>query len=384
LTILDRYIFRSVLAASAGAVAVFAFVLVVASVVRELLGAVASGQISLEATVPLVGLMLLSVISYALPMGILTGILLVLGRLSAQHEITAMRTAGWGLPRIGAPIIVVAVLGLGASLAFNAQIGPRAKTSYREGLADAVRTNPLSFIVPRTFVRTFPGLVIFASEKEGNRLRDLWMWTLDEQSRVLQMIRAQEGVIAFDEETTALILTAAHGTVESRQASVPEDFGRSNPRREITVPSFGTTKFSLPLEHLLGRNTFRRKLSLLTFGELRDELAKIRANSERQSAEEVFRRKVTVLYAIQEKFVSAFAVLSFALVGIPLGIKMQRRESSANLGLALVLSMTFYFMLIVVDWLQKQPHLRPDLLMWTPNLLFQTLGVWLFWRVDRQ
>ncbi|HEY5552992.1 MAG TPA: LptF/LptG family permease, partial [Opitutaceae bacterium] len=73
-----------------------------------------------------------------------------------------------------------------------------------------------------------------------------------------------------------------------------------------------------------------------------------------------------------------------ALVGVPLGIKMQRRESSANLGLALVLSMTFYFILIVIDWAQKMPDLRPDLLLWAPNLIFQGSGLWLFLRVDRQ
>jgi lipopolysaccharide export system permease protein len=87
---------------------------------------------------------------------------------------------------------------------------------------------------------------------------------------------------------------------------------------------------------------------------------------------------------MQGSFVMAFAVLSFAMVGVPLGIKMQRRESSANLGLALVLSMGFYFILIVIDWAQKMPDLRPDLLLWAPNLIFQSAGLWLFLRVDRQ
>jgi lipopolysaccharide export system permease protein len=63
---------------------------------------------------------------------------------------------------------------------------------------------------------------------------------------------------------------------------------------------------------------------------------------------------------------------------------MQRKESSANLGLALVLALGFYFLMIMIDWLQKKPELRPDLLLWSPVVLFTALGLWLFWRVDRQ
>ena len=37
----------------------------------------------------------------------------------------------------------------------------------------------------------------------------------------------------------------------------------------------------------------------------------------------------------------------------------------------------------VVGWFDNQPALRPDLLMWLPNLTFQALGLWMFYKVDR-
>lgn len=376
---LQRYIFTSVLVTSAWAVAVFAFVLLAGNVVKDLVGALAAGQIEFETFFRLTGLLVPFVVSYALPMGILTGILLVLGRLSAQQEITAMRAAGLGLVRISAPIFLVAILGLTLSLIFNLELGPRAKSTYREELADSIRQNPLSFIVPRTFIRDFPGYVIFVAQKEGSEIRGMWIWELDKEQRVLKVVRAESGRVDFDEARVSLNLTLFNGQTEFRSTRDPEDFSEARP-----LLAFESASVALPLEKVLGKSSFRRKLTWMTFSELLDERQRVIANAGKLPEREVFEQRITLQYAMQGNFVMAFAVLSFAMVGVPLGIKMQRRESSANLGLALVLSMTFYFILIVIDWMQKMPDVRPDLLLWAPNLIFQGAGVWLFRRVDRQ
>jgi len=381
LSILDRYIFRSVLFASLGAVGVLAFVLLVGTVAKELLGPVAAKQISIETFCRLVLMLTPGVISYVLPLGILTGILLVMGRLSAQQEITAMRAAGWGLPRIAAPILVLAALGAGAAALFNTELGPRAVSGYRVALADAVRTNPLSFIVPREFVRNFPGYVIYVAEKEGHSIRGVWIWQLDHAGRALQVIRGEHGECVFDETAEALSIRLANARVETRPARAPEEFPAEG---SFAIPDFGVLPLSLSLEQMLGKKTYRRNNSQLTFSELAAKRDKVVANEGRQSAEQVFDQVVSIRYAMQSQFVLAVAVLAFAVIGVPLGIKMQRKESSANLGLALLLAMGFYLLLIIVDWLAKTPHLRPDLLLWVPNLVFGAFGLWLFRRVDRQ
>lgn len=379
MNVLHRYLLGNVLFASLGAVGVFAFVLLVGNIVRDLLGALAAGQMAFATFFRLIVMLVPYVVSYALPMGVLTGVLLVLGRLSAQQEITAMRAAGLSLWRIATPIFFLAVCGLVASTVFNCEYAPRARSGYRAELAETVRANPLSFIVPRTFIREFPGYTIYVGEKEGGALRELWVWELDRENRVRSLLRAQEGTIDFDEERVALVLTLRHALAEKRSERDPEDFAEPRP-----MLSFEETAVALSLDRLLGKATMRRKLSHMTWAELMAERRAVIENAEGKSPAEVRRARVAVQYAIQEKFVLAFAVVSFALVGVPLGIKLQRRESSANLGLALVLSMGFYFLLIVIDWLQKRPELRPDLLLWVPNVAFQGLGLWLFRRVDRQ
>ncbi len=379
-TTLDRYIFRNVLFASLAAVGICAFVLLVGNVVKDLLKAFASEQIDVETFLRLTWMLLPYVVAFALPLGVLTGILLVLGRLSAQQEITAMRAAGWGLARIARPIFVLAVLGTGLSLWFNCEVSPRARSAINLIRADAARVNPLSFIVPREFVRTFPGYVIYVAEKDGTSVRDLSVWYLDGQNRVKIYLRSETGTVEFDEENSRLLITPRNGVAEVRNQDDPGDFSK-NPYVSVFSE---WQRIPLPLEELVGKGTYRRKLSLRTFRELWAELAEARANPGGLPEREQSVRITQIQYTMQKQVSLAFGVLAFALIGVPLGIKMQRKETSANLGLAVVLALGYLFFQMVIDWSQKRPELHPELLVWTPCLAFAGLGLWLFWRVDRR
>jgi lipopolysaccharide export system permease protein len=79
----------------------------------------------------------------------------------------------------------------------------------------------------------------------------------------------------------------------------------------------------------------------------------------------------------------SIAVLSFALVGIPLGVRVSRKETSANLGMAVMLFLSYYFLVVMVNWLDRHPEYRPDLLYWLPNVIFLGIAAWLFRRADR-
>ena len=79
----------------------------------------------------------------------------------------------------------------------------------------------------------------------------------------------------------------------------------------------------------------------------------------------------------------AALVFTFALVGVPLGIKVSRRETSANLGIAVVLALAYYLVIVAVGMLDHHPELHPELLLWVPNLVLFCLGIWLLRRLDR-
>jgi len=381
LNLLDRYIFRQVFGSCLAAVALFAFVLMLGNAIRDLLGYVLADQLATTTFIRLILLLIPFTISYALPMGMLTGVLLTLGRMSADSEITAMRSAGISLLRIARPVILLGILGFLLGLYVNFAAMPQARLQYERELAEAVRVNPLRFIVPRTFIREFQGYVVYVGEKQGPVLKDFRLWELDSTGRVLRIVRAESGRFDFDASANTLLLTLAQAQVESRDVRAPEDFS--------TVPLIGTfektEQIRLPLDRIFGASRVHQKLKWMTFDELKAEetrLAALAVPPERRRQHE--RDQMKVQLVIQEKFQNALAMLTFALIGVPLGIKVSRRETSANLGVAVTLALGYYFLTVMVNWLDRHPEYRPDLLFWLPNVFFLALAVWLFRRAQRK
>jgi len=377
--LLHRHIFANVALTSLAAVAVLTFIVALGSVLKDLLAPVLTGQLPLDTFVQLIGLTVLYSICYTLPAGILTGVLLVLGRMSADREITAIRAAGVSVAGISAPIFFFALLCTGTSLAVNFYYMPEAKVTYEKKFAEAVRSNPLNFLVPKTFIRNFPNKIVFVGENKNLRLKDVWVWELDNQSRAKEMYHAERAEISFDEPTNSLLLTGHNVTVESRNSSDPEDF-QNGPKGFGHFEVFSRT---LSLEKMTGVPTHKVKTDWLTYNQLMAEVQRLKRPDPKISLAERDRQRIRVQTVIQEKTSKAFSVLSFALIAIPLGIKVSRKETSANLGIAVILAMAYFISTVGVKSLDNLPQLRPDLLMWLPNLWLQALGVWMFYKADR-
>jgi lipopolysaccharide export system permease protein len=380
-TLLDRYIFRSVLFTCASAVGLLSFMFILVSALKDMLGYILAGQIAVGTVAKLLLLLLPATMPFVLAPGVLTGVLLTLGRLSADSEITAMRTAGLSLSRIARPIFVFAVLGVAAGLYVNFEAMPYGRVTYEEALREAVRTKALSFIVPKTFVRNFPGTVIYAGDRQGDLLHDIWVWKVDDDRRANIFVHAQSGHISYEAEKNVIAVHLQQAQVEWRNSAQTGDF--SKPAPESTAEDF---PLSFPLEKVFsGDHSFHVKLQWMTLHELLAEhtrltTQKVAPTEAREQARAIMKVRLT----LSDKINTALAVLSFALIGVPLGISVSRRETSANLGVAVILGLSYYLLTVTVGVLDRHPEYRPDLLLWAPNLIFLGLGLWLFYRLDRR
>jgi len=378
--LLDRYIFRSLLATCVGAVCLFAFVLMAGNIIRDLLGPMLAGQLGLLMFARLVLLMFPVVVSYALPLGMLTSVLLTLGRLSSDSEITAMRAAGMSVPRIALPVYALAAVGAALGLRVNFEWMPTAKVRYESELVSAMRANPLSFIVPRKFIREFPGNVVYIGSMTGSDLRDVWWWQLDDEHRVVRFVRSESGRVDYDEAANDFIINLSNAREEEHNRRRPEDF--SQPLLINSAGQAGPVRLSLA--RYFGTPSVHQKQQWMTYRELAARKAALeRETPQPGNARQRDRDIMKVALTMQDKFNMALAIFTFAFVGVPLGIKVSRRETSANLGIAVLLGLGYYLVTVIVGWLDQHPEYRPDLLLWVPNLFFLALGFWLLRRLDR-
>jgi lipopolysaccharide export system permease protein len=90
------------------------------------------------------------------------------------------------------------------------------------------------------------------------------------------------------------------------------------------------------------------------------------------------------LTEVSKRYSFSLACITFALIGIPLGITAQRRETTAGFVLSLVTALAYYFFILLADMFNEKPSVYPHLLMWLPNILFLGIGGWMFLKLSRK
>src|SRR5437868_4490358 len=113
-------------------VLIFTFVMLLFSVLREILPLLVTGKGSFILVGKALILALPYLLSFALPISMLTSTLLVFGRFSADQELTAARASGISLAALIAPILGLSLLLCGLSTWMNLEVAPRCRVLYND------------------------------------------------------------------------------------------------------------------------------------------------------------------------------------------------------------------------------------------------------------
>lgn len=149
-------------------------------------------------------------------------------------------------------------------------------------------------------------------------------------------------------------------------AGVEEGFWQQVPSRELRV------SVTLPAEVF---SEGLPRFSRMTFGQLLQERRELR----RLGIDDL----APLDFQLHRQVAFSFACFGFALVGIPLGVRAHRRETSVGIAFAIGLVLLYYAFLILGQAFETQAEYVPWLIVWVPNVLFQGVGAWLLWRVNR-
>lgn len=372
MTLIDRYVAGSVLAATLYGVFVLSLVLVLGNVFKEALDLLINRDVPLRYLVFFILCVLPFSMTYTIPWAFLTAVLLVFGRMSADHEFTALRSSGVSLARVCLPVLALASLLSLLALGINTMVAPRAESAMRSSLADMARSNPVSLLTPGEVINHFSGRKIFVEEKLGEELRNVTIVELNEKAQPLSVITARRGVVSTGTEGKKMVLSLAEAVAESRTRGLETDL--RGIRHGMAAREF---VMSVPLDELVDSNLLWRPLRTYRMGEL---LGLLGENLE----EKEWPSRSSVQTEISKRLSLAMASIAFAFVAMPLGIVAQRRETSAGFGISLAVAFGYFFFVALSHSMQNNAAYHPWLLLWVPNILFTGIGLWLLLRLDHR
>jgi lipopolysaccharide export system permease protein len=381
---LQKYLTGQVVAALMLTVAVFTAVLLVGNALRELLTLLASSHVSPLLLVKAMLYLIPFVWVFALPMGMLTATLLVFGRFSADQELTAARASGISLLSLITPVLMLSLLCCSLSAYFNMQLGPQCRVAYLQLINDLKAELVNAQLPEGRFIRDFPGYIFYTEKNDGGKLENVMIYRLQNETNVDTTLRAVRGQLRPDRANNQLILDL----YDARSVTIGEHGNAIN--------SFPTLTLNLSLSSATNKVT-TTKISDMTFSQLRQELHNLEhlnlpvgTNSPAELKDQLkamrkqqkdFLEPVRV--AMHREIAFSFACFGFTLVGIPLGIRVHRRETNIGIAIALILVLVYYAFIMLGASLSGRPEFYPHLILWLPNFVFQAVGAVLLWRANK-
>lgn len=382
--ILHRYLTRQILGSLVLTVLVFTFVLLVGNVLKDILPLLMSGQVGFGAVAQAVGLLVPFAWVFALPMGMLTATLLVFGRFSADQELTAVRASGISLLWLITPILLLSLVLCGVSALVNMDLGPRCRVAFTTMRFNFAAQLSTALLPEGRFLTDRPGFIFYIGKNRDGDLEDIMILMLESQTNLQRTVLAPRGKMVVDTPHKVLRLTL-------QDPKIVEMDGTTAVSQEML--------YEFELEPAQ-KAALKPKVEDMTFTQLWDELGDLerrirlpvslkalppdqRRERKRQWQQQRNDLTTPIVFQIHRQVAFSFACFGFTLLGIPLGIRVHRRETNVGIAMALLLVAIYYSFILLGQALQHRPEFFPYLIVWAPNFLFQAVGAVLLWRANR-
>jgi lipopolysaccharide export system permease protein len=314
------------------------------------------------------------ILSFSMPISTLFAALLLFGRLSMDSEISAMKSCGISLWRLTSPLILLSMLFSFICIYINCEVAPAAKYANKELLRTAGVEEPINLLEEGRFIRDFPGLMIYVGRKNGTVVKDVVAYELDKDGGIKRSVRAKNGDIAADNTSRLLTVKLYDVRIEVPDAKDPHDVSKTTYVNAQYYP------IKLDFEKVLKSKPTVKKRGQMRMGQLIDSIRNVERDFPMISAADRLIEKTKLIVEANQRVSIAIGCFSFMLIGIPLGVKSHRKESSIGMVLSLVIVFAYYLFIVVAKALAEYPALHPNLILWIPLIVAQISGLWLIKR----
>jgi len=375
------------------------------------------------------------IFTLAVPMSVLMSCLMAFGRISAENEITALKSSGISLYRLIFPVLILSTVITFFLLWYEYNVLPDANYRLKLLSRDITVKRPTINLEPGYLFEDIPNFSIKVDhiiELEGESfVRNVMIHDLSDPS-IKRSIVANNGRIIIDKRTGILHFILNAVELHVLNTNLLGQYNRSELQKyimNIPVPDMvlhrrnsgrrGDRELNVQMiKHEIRENDScvkNKKDELLNFismqinrnflpktnssyfsrvknddsltnlifmDNLEDQirinkkaLARIMSYSNEIRNYEITKNKLQV--EIYKKFSIPFACLIFVLIGAPLGIMANRGNLAVSGGISLIFFIIYWIFLIGGEELADRDILSPVFAMWLANFVVGSFGVYL-------
>ena len=373
-----RYVFREVISPSFLGLCVYVLVFIM-NALFELAELAIKKDLALRTVLTILVLYLPRVLVMTIPMAILLGVLVGIGRLSTDSEVIAMRASGVSYWKVLYPVLCLGVAGWAISSFLLLGVEPGANYKRHEVTSKMMYSTDLRReIKPRVFFEEIPGMLLYADEvhEGGDFLERVFIYQSEEGGKELVTV-ARRAQIEYDRNNGIARFFLEGGVTHSTTPADSESYQVSSFQRQMIVkePDESFRLRSTILSRPLPKNYQEQNLR---------ELAHSIARAGNIEHAETRNRVIGHILAIKhERFALPVACLVFAILGVPLGIMNRRGGKASGFSLSIGISIVYWILYSAGQNLVSQGRLSPHVGLWTGNALLGILGIVLLLLRDR-
>ena len=352
--ILTLYIIREIASLFLLGIVVFTLILLMGRLIK-LTDLVISRGVPMADISRMILYLMPSFLVFTIPMAFLLAVLLAFGRLSADNEITVMKSGGLSLVQIMPPVVLCAIVAVLLTLAVSTIGVPWGNTAFKRISLEMMRQNVAATIREKVFWNEIPGIILYTDHyDERNRtLKGIIIQDSRDQARPMTIFAAA-GKVGSTPSQQDICLVLDNGSIHTA--------GKDDEYRLVNFSEYALTVAGPGKDGGIGRNE-----QDMGINELRQQIndpATPKANRLKLTAE------------FQSRFAFPFASLVFAVVAVPLGIRNRRSGKSAGFSVSIGILLAYYVMLSLLRTMAERGTLPAGLALWLPNMIFLAAGLY--------
>jgi len=362
--LIDRYICREVFSHALVGLAIFTFVFFVPRllqmmelVVRHSAAPARLALLFLCAFPP--------ILKFTLPIAVLVGVLIGLGRMSADSELIALNSVGIGMRRVLVPVGALALSATALTLVMTLWLGPRS-ISYLRQTEDQLAASQASFqIQPRVFDERFPHLILYVQDATASATHWHGVFLAEIGSDKHSELTVAEDAIVVSSRGQSKS-DASRIDLHLRDGSTHE-FVPSNPNQYV-VSTFSESDWPVELGGLEQTRTIVRSTAEKSLS----ELVATQGPGSREA-----------LVEAEQRFAFPGACIVFALLAVPLAARPRRGGRAMGFLMSLLLVCGYYLVLVLGSGFARQGKISPALGAWLADFVTLIAGIILLPRMEQ-